>query len=1082
MTKRRSARFGGALLMSMAAAVLCCPGGAFAAEVDEILKATGVQGGLVVHVDCGDGKLTAALGTSERFLVHGLGATQKDVSAAREHIRKAGLYGRVSVELWPGGPLPYNDNQVNLLIADASAVSQKEIDRVLCPGGAAYLTGATVKTYTKPRPADIDEWTHYLHGPDNNAVAADAQITTPKHLQWEAEPKRTRDHDAQASFSAMTSSHGRIFYIFDFGPTSMIHRPAQWRLIARDAFNGKQLWQRDIPSWSTHLRYFRSGPVQLPRRLVSVGDRVYVTLGVDAPITMLDAATGETLQTYAGTKNTEEFIVADGVVLTVIGDPHVMDRYAPKADNYWEWAADEKPESGKTIVAIEASTGKELWRKKGANLAWYAPLTLIAGGGKAYYLDNANLFCVDLKTGKQQWTAPFATKGLFLRNYSPTVVHHDDVVLCLSTDRLSAFATGDGRKLWETKGYLGFASPGDLFVIDGLVWTFPGLATVKMKASDVPGGGKEFLAFDLHTGEVKKRLSKGAVWPGGHHHRCYRNKATERFLISSRRGTEFVDLKGTDNVINWWIRGVCQYGVMPCNGLLYLPPHPCQCFNTYKFDGFHALSGANSLDGLKANDADRLVKGPAYASAGAKKRPAAPPEAAPSGKRSWQPPVPIANPDEWPTYRHDASRSGAATCSLPADLGKAWEVDLDAKLSAAVVAENRLFIAATEKQTLHCLDAANGRGVWQFVAGGRIDSPPTVHDGLAVFGCRDGHVYAVSVADGRLAWRFRVGPVDRRIVVRDRLESVWPVHGSVLIQNGTVYAAGGHTSYLDGGIRLVALDARTGKMLHQATVSTPGASQAGCLPDVLVSDGQSISMRQKQFDASLAEQKGARGIVTTTGLLEDLWMHRLNWALGGAKAPSLSSNTPAGKLIVFDAETAVAAQTYYTFLKRTKSMQPATHTGHLHQKYVRYKPGDFPIGNRLTASANRAPAAAASRRGKTNKKDKKTKPPVPAEEPPDKRSWNVKLPLQVRAMLLAGERIVVAGWEDFVGVQGADGGEGDVFLWTVSTADGRKLSAQRLEARPVFDGMAAAYGRLYVPLRNGKILCLGSPGGKTAGR
>ena len=34
----------------------------------------------------------------------------------------------------------------------------------------------------------------------------------------------------------------------------------------------------------------------------------------------------------------------------------------------------------------------------------YAPLTLIAGGGKAYYLDNANLFCVDLTSGKQQWS------------------------------------------------------------------------------------------------------------------------------------------------------------------------------------------------------------------------------------------------------------------------------------------------------------------------------------------------------------------------------------------------------------------------------------------------------------------------------------------------------------------------------------------------------------------------------------------------------------------------------------------------------------------------------------------------------
>jgi len=1067
----------------MAAAVLCCSSGAVAAEAEGILKTTGVKGGLVVHVGCGDGKLTAALGASERFLVHGLAMTQEDVDAARAHIRKAGLYGRVSVELWSGPLLPYNDNQVNLLVADAGAVSQKEIDRVLCPGGTAYLTGATAKTYPKPRRADIDEWTHYLHGPDNNAVAADARITTPKHLQWEAEPKRTRDHDAQASFSAMTSSNGRLFYIFDLGPTSMIHRPARWRLIARDAFNGKQLWQREIPSWSTHLRYFRSGPVQLPRRLVSVGDRVYATLGVDAPITVLDAATGETLQTYQGTKNTEEFIVAGDVVMTVIGDPHVMDRHAPKADNYWEWAVDEKPESAKTIVAIQAPTGKELWRKEGANLAWYAPLSLIAGGGKAYYLDNTNLFCVDLKTGKQQWTAPFATKGLFLRNYSPTVVQHKDVVLCLSTERLSAFATDDGRKLWETKGYLGFGAAGDLFVIDGLVWTFPGLQAIRMKASDVPGEGKDFLAFDLHTGEVKKRISKKAVWPGGHHHRCYRNKATERFLISSRRGTEFVDLKGKDNVINWWIRGVCQYGVMPCNGLLYIPPHPCRCFNTIKFDGFHALAGSSSLDGMKPNDADRLVKGPAYAAAG-KKRPSAAPQTAANARAAWQPPVPIANPDEWPTYRHDASRSGAATCSLPGDLSKVWEVDLGAKLSAPVVAENRLFIAATENQTLHCLHAASGTGVWQFVAGGRIDSPPTIEDGLAVFGCRDGHVYAVSVADGQLAWRYRVGPVDRRIVVRDRLESVWPVHGSVLIQNGTVYAAGGHSSYLDGGIRLAALDVRTGKRVHQATLSTPGASQAGCLPDVLVSDGQSISMRQVQFDASLAQQKGARGIVTTTGLLEDLWAHRLNWALGsaGSKRLSPSSYTPAGKLIVFDAEMAYAAQTYYTFLKHTKSMHPDTHTGHLHQKYVRYKPGDFPIGNRLIACANRVPAASAARKGKTDKKARKPKPrPAPAP-PANERNWKAHLPLQVRAMILAGERIVVAGWEDFVGVQGADGGEGDVFLWTVSTADGKKLSSRRLGARPVFDGMAAAYGRLYVPLSNGKILCLGSPGAKTPAR
>lgn len=39
-----------------------------------ILKVTDVKGGLIVHVGCGDGKLTAALHASDAYLVHPLGA------------------------------------------------------------------------------------------------------------------------------------------------------------------------------------------------------------------------------------------------------------------------------------------------------------------------------------------------------------------------------------------------------------------------------------------------------------------------------------------------------------------------------------------------------------------------------------------------------------------------------------------------------------------------------------------------------------------------------------------------------------------------------------------------------------------------------------------------------------------------------------------------------------------------------------------------------------------------------------------------------------------------------------------------
>ena len=56
-----------------------------------------------------------------------------------------------------------------------------------------------------------------------------------------------------------------------------------------------------------------------------------------------------------------------------------------------------------------------------------------------------------------------------------------------------AFSIKDGNKLWENKGYAGFASPGDLFVINDLVWTFTGIQAIKVKPENVPGQGKEFL-------------------------------------------------------------------------------------------------------------------------------------------------------------------------------------------------------------------------------------------------------------------------------------------------------------------------------------------------------------------------------------------------------------------------------------------------------------------------------------------------------------------------------------------------------------------------------------------------------------
>ena len=55
-----------------------------------------------------------------------------------------------------------------------------------------------------------------------------------------------------------------------------------------------------------------------------MGDRVFVTLGLDAPVEMLDAASGETLRTFSGSEKTEEIIVHQGTLLAAVGDPNIL--------------------------------------------------------------------------------------------------------------------------------------------------------------------------------------------------------------------------------------------------------------------------------------------------------------------------------------------------------------------------------------------------------------------------------------------------------------------------------------------------------------------------------------------------------------------------------------------------------------------------------------------------------------------------------------------------------------------------------------------------------------------------------------
>ncbi|MFQ5811491.1 MAG: PQQ-binding-like beta-propeller repeat protein, partial [Armatimonadota bacterium] len=400
--------------------------GSHDALAKEILAATGVKGGFVTHVGCGDGKLTAALRANDSYLVHGLDRDPSNVGRARDYIRSLKLNGKVSVDRLRSRRLPYIDNMANLLVSeDLGPVAMGEVMRVLSPNGVAYVKrGGEWEKTVKPRPEDIDEWTHYLHDPSNNAVAHDSVIGPPRHLQWVGSPRWSRHHDHMSSTSAMVSANGRVFYIFDEGPKASIELPPNWLLTARDAFNGTVLWKRPLGKWHTHLWPLKSGPAQLPRRLVAIGDTVYVTLAIDAPLTALDGATGETIRTYEGTQSTEEILFSDGVLFLLVNEG-AGDRWESKASyaSVAEVKSDARERTwdapARTVMAVAADGGKILWRSNSA----VSPLTLAADGQRVYFHDGGKIVALDRKSGEQAWVSePLGRWEKMATYFGPTLV------------------------------------------------------------------------------------------------------------------------------------------------------------------------------------------------------------------------------------------------------------------------------------------------------------------------------------------------------------------------------------------------------------------------------------------------------------------------------------------------------------------------------------------------------------------------------------------------------------------------------------------------------------------------------------
>lgn len=1004
-----------------------------------------LTGGVIVALDCGDGPGVADLALGDGFVLHCLFQNDGELDNAREAVKRKGLYGGVSCDEYNGKDLPYVDDLINVLLCpNASQVPKAELMRVLAPGGALLTRGRVGwQTTVKPYSAGMDEWNQFLHGADNNGVSLD-NVGPPQRLRWHDAPVYGRSKAISPSVTSMVSAGGVIFTIEDRATTEDVNAPVEYYLVARDAFNGIQLWKRPMHRWDKwQTNSIKSISTQQQRCLAAIGDRVYCCPAFGGAVTVYDAGTGDELRVYEELKGTAEFVIENDVLYAIQGGPFGFQEFGARRVE---------------LNALDLTRDRIAWRR--TLDSEYTGGTLVVKGKRLVYHDANGLTCLDSKSGEALWTEPIQPNvasqrdrrrgkvsgqtaqpmaASFTHNTHPTIVITDDMVFCGIDTSITAKSIEGGRTLWTAKGQTNYMKSPDLFFADGLVWS------------------RDLKGRHPLTGEVVRQVNQEADGPMSHD-RCYRNRITHRYYLNSATGgTDFLSLTGATESPTPWARSTCGLAVMPANGMIYNGPYVCQCAIGTMVAGINGLYNGmgDSENRFTIAMEPELVPGPAFGYQGS----------AP------------ATEDDWPTYRYSSMRSAVTNADAPRAIKEAWQVSIGSHPTAPVVAGDHVYVAARDDYTLYALDRRSGEPRWTFTAGGRIDSPPTYYKGLILLGSRCGWVYCLRASDGQLVWKFNGMPKRRLICDKGRIESAWPVHGSIMVHGGAAYFAAGRNSFLDGGIGVFGLDPFSGQVEYGRIMQGPYQDDRRSFPitaagifqvegfkaDIFSVANDTLFVRNQAFTPGLKPVESSNvktlHLMASPGFLNDTPQHRTYWSIDRNLRygpPTASFNAgPAGDILAYDGERFFEVRGYppgRNMVGRGRNLSPLS---------------TYSIFSGALVDGN-TPKSPNGRRGV-----------IPAFGDWEEH-WNTPSPFAGHAIAVARSTVLAAGVPMLEGYSQEDtnasyAGERGGVAWLLDRDTGKQLQELRLDAAPTWDGIAVAHNSYFVSLKDGTIVCLSVP-------
>ena len=749
-----------------------------AALAERILAAAGTDKGFCVDLAAGDGGLALAVLEKSQFFVHALEADHKRVEAVRRRLAGSGLYGRrTAAEKSALARLPYPDYCANLivrgdLLAEGTrGVSWKELVRILRPGGLAYV-GQSAEAAKGGRKLTAEGLRAELTAAgvkDFRIIAEDGVWAIIRRARpagagdWSHDTRCSpgnnpcvADELVKAPFHTSWIAGPRSFTKFGLPLASAgrvllrhggITHTGRWKPSARGDLIQAFDAYNGTPLWERRL-IERGG-----NGFVAVGDAVYAVAGTT--LYAMSAADGSVRWRLApeavveGMKDWAYYACSDGTLVAALFDEL---RPGGKAD---------RPRRRKALAGLSPKDGRLIWTAMPAGGVG----SVAIGGGLVYYsVPGKALTALEVASGRQRWSRP-AERARGLRYHAGRLYTAGEV-----------YSAADGKFL--KRGRFSGVFIGDRCYSGSL----KGVSAVDLAA------GKGVKTFEVPRDPFcpKTGIPDGCRWMYG---RCIRRTASTHCYFFSYSGTVIGDLLRNELFPCESFRSNCRTGVIAGNGLVYNSPSGCGCALAVR-GGVTLLPVDEAFYWARAESKPppQLEEGPAF-----------------NDKLTG-----AGGADDWPCHRHDAARSSVTDAALSFPMKQKWTRKLPRRVTPPAVAAGAAFVGCDD-HAVYALDASTGRTRWTYRTGGEIFVTPAYWRGRVYAGSQDGWVYCLRADDGRLIWRFRGAPHERKMLFFGRPQSLWPISGGVIVQDGVVNFSAGYCSH--DRVFVYALDAATGRVI-----------------------------------------------------------------------------------------------------------------------------------------------------------------------------------------------------------------------------------------------------------------------------